>query len=63
MATLEERIAALEKRVERLEALGQSAAGQMREARKARTVEELVRIMLVVAGNWDAMGKGGNQTK
>jgi len=63
MKTIDERVERLEERVERLEHLAQSAAGQLREVRKAQTVDELKSVLVVTAGILDAMGKGGNQTK
>ena len=65
MATTEEQIARLEDRVTYLEhtraqddALTKAAAGQLRKAKSAGSLEEIKQILLIVAGQLDAMGRG-----
>lgn len=66
MATLEERIAELENtmrftrnRQKRDDALIKAAAGQLRKAKNAKSLEDIITILVIVAGQLDEVGEGG----
>jgi hypothetical protein len=65
VATIEERIEELEELVRYLrraraqdDALTKAAAGQLRKAKTAESLEDIKTILLIVAGQLDATGKG-----
>jgi hypothetical protein len=57
--TIEDRVEALELARRRDDDLIKAAAGQLRKVKEAKDLEDVKQTLLIVAGQLEAVGKGG----